>query len=101
MQHGPDKVASCLVMSEANSTGKARTDSKTLPLENNSDQSDEDPDAKLVVEEHLHVTVDYSGNPVALYRDSEPAMRAADSEIENRVAGVWMDVPLLVRDSDE
>ncbi|WP_049987978.1 hypothetical protein [Halobellus rufus] len=88
-------------MSEASNTGKARTDSKTLQFENNSDQSDDDPAAQLLVEEHLHVTVDYNGNPVAVYRDSEPATTAADSETENRVAGVWMDVPLLVEDSDE
>ncbi|WP_336024776.1 hypothetical protein [Halobellus salinisoli] len=88
-------------MSEASNTGKARTDSKALQFENNSDQSDDDPATQLVVEEHLHVTVDYSGNPVGLYRDSEPAMIAANSENENRVAGVWMDVPLLVEDTDE
>jgi len=88
-------------MSEASNTGKARTDPKALQFENNSDQSDDDPAAQLVVEEHLHVTVDYSGNPVAVYRDAEAAMTAADSETENRVAGVWMDVPLLGEIEDD
>ena len=102
LAHGPKKVASRESdLSETNHTGDARTNLQRLQSQNNTDQSDHGRSSELVVEEHFHVTVDYSGNPVALYRETAPAQRAVDSEAENRVAGVWMDVPLLVRDTDD